>query len=180
MISKPVLEAIDALMQDICQSPLPFGGKVFVLGGDFWQILQITLSRNNDVMHYCIKNSHYWHKFVQLSLVRNMRAGGQAEVEFDNFLLSVGSNTRPTKPDDPFCSCTALLPNLMEQGELPELIYPENLPQEDLASGVILTPRNDEPLKVNDLVLDRHHGQTHVCNSADVGECPADLDEEVN
>ena len=179
MISKPVLQAIDALMQDICQYPLPFGGKVFVLGRDFWQILQITLSQNN-VMHYCIKNLHYWHKFVQLSLVTNMRVGGQAEVEFDNFLLSVGSNTRPTKPDDPFCSCTALLPNLMEQGELPELIYPENLPQEDLASGVILTPRNDEPLKVNDLVLDRHHRQTHVCNSADVGECPADLDEEVN
>ena len=180
MISKPVLEAIDALMQDICQSPLPFGGKVFVLGGDFWQILQITLSRNNDVMHYCIKNSHYWHKFVQLSLVRNMRAGGQAEVEFDNFLLSVGSNTRPTKPDDPFCGCIALPPDLMEQGELPGLIYPENLPQEDLASRVILTPRNDEPLKVNDLVLDRHHGQTHVYYSADVAECPADPDEAVN
>ena len=30
MISKPVLEAIDALMLDICQSPLPFRGKVFV------------------------------------------------------------------------------------------------------------------------------------------------------
>ena len=50
----------------------------------------------------------------------------------------------------------------MEQGELTELIFPDNLPQEDLASRVILTPRNDESLKVNDLVLDRHHGQTRI------------------
>ena len=180
MISKPVLEAIDALMQDICQSPLPFGGKVFVLGGDFRQTLPIPPSRNNNVMHYCIKNSNYWHKFVQLSLVTNMRARGEAEVEFDNFLLSVGSNTRPTKPDDPFHGCIELPQDLMEQGQLTELIFPENLRQEDLASRVILTPRNDESLKVNDLVLDRHHGQAHVYYSADVAECPDDPDEAVN
>ena len=68
----------------------------------------------------------------------------------------------------------------MEQGELTELIFPDNLPQEDLASRVILTPRNDESLKVNDLVLDRHHGQAHVYYSADVAECPDDPDEAVN
>ena len=50
----------------------------------------------------------------------------------------------------------------MEQGELTELIFPDNLPQEGLASRVILTPRNDESLKVNDLVIDRHHGQTRI------------------
>ena len=57
MISKPVLEAIDALMKDICGCPLPFGGKVFVLGGDFRQTLPILPLRNNNVMHYYIKNS---------------------------------------------------------------------------------------------------------------------------
>ena len=93
IISKPVLEAIDALMQDICQSPLLFGGKVLVLGGDFRQTLPIPPSRNNNVMHYCIKNSADWHKLVQLPLVTNMCAGRETEVEFDNFLLSVCSNT---------------------------------------------------------------------------------------
>ena len=180
MTSKPVLEEINALMEDICQSPLPFGGKVFVLGGDFRQTLPIPPSRNVNVMHYCIKNSNYWHTFVQLSLVRNMHARGEAEVKFDNFLLSVGSNTRPTKPDDPFCGCTELPQDLMEQGELTELIFPDNLPQEDLACRVIVTPRNDNSLKVNDLVLDRHHGQVHVYYSADVAKCPGDPDETVN
>ena len=179
MISEPILETIDSLVQDICQSPLPLGGKVFVLGGDFRQTLPIALSRNNNVMHYCIKNSIDWHKFVQLPLVKNMRAHGEAEVEFDNFLLSVGSNTRSTKPDDPFCGCIALPQDLMEQGELPEVIFPDNLPQEDLASRVILTPRNDESLNVDDSVLDRCHGEAHVYYSADIAECPDDLYEAV-
>ena len=87
-----------------------------------------------------------------------MRARGEAEVEFDNFLLSVVSNTRPTKPDDPFCGYIELPQDLMKQSELTKLIFPENLLQEDLVSRVILTPRNDESLKVNDLVLDKHHG----------------------
>ena len=87
---------------------------------------------------------------MQLLLVTNMRAHGEAEVELNNFLLSVGSNTQPTKPDDPFRGCVALAEDLMKQGELLELIFPDNLPQEDLASRVILTPRNDESLKVHD------------------------------
>ena len=87
-----------------------------------------------------------------------MRSREEAEVEFDNLLLSVGSNNQPTKPDEPFRACIALPPDLMEQRELLELIFPDNFPPEDLASRVIFTPRNDESLKVNDFVLNRHHG----------------------
>ena len=86
----------------------------------------------------------------------------------------------PAKPDDPLCGYIALHQDLMEQGELPELISPKNLPQEDLASRVILTSRNDESLKVNDSVLDRHHGEAHVYYSAVVAECSDDPDEAVN
>ena len=64
MISKPVHEIIDALMENICQSPLLFGGKGYVLGGDFRQTLPIPLLRNNSVMHYCKKSSNDLHKFV--------------------------------------------------------------------------------------------------------------------
>ena len=131
-------------------------------------------------MHYCIKNCVDWYKFVQLPLLANMRTCGEAEVEFDNFLLSVGSNNPSTKPDDSLCGCIALPQDLMEHGELPELIFRDNLPQEDLASRVILTPRNDELLKVNDSVLNRYHGEAYTYYSADVAERPDDPDEAVN
>ena len=55
MISKPVPEAINALMQDIYQPPLPFGGKVFVLGGNFRQTLPIPASQNNNTKPCCKK-----------------------------------------------------------------------------------------------------------------------------
>ena len=70
--------------------------------------------------------------------------------------------------------------DLMEQGELPPLNFPENLPHEDLPSKVILTPRNNESLKVNDVVLDRHQGEGHVYYIADVAQCPDDPDEAVS
>ena len=130
------------------------------MGGDFRQT-----SRNNNVMHYCMKNSVDLHKFVQLLLLTNMHACGEAEVEFDNFLLNVATNTHPTKSNYPFRGCIALPQDFMEHAELLEL-----------TSRVILTPRNNESLKVNDSVPDRHHGEAHVYYSADVAGCPNDPD----
>jgi len=36
------IEAVDRMFQDIMNCPLPFGGKVIVLGGDFRQVLPIA------------------------------------------------------------------------------------------------------------------------------------------
>ena len=77
-------------------------------------------------------------------------------MEFDNFLLSVSSITWSATPNDLFSECIALPQYLMEQGECLELIFLVTLRLEDLASRVILTPRHDESLKMNNLVLNRH------------------------
>ncbi|XP_076908138.1 ATP-dependent DNA helicase RRM3-like [Bidens hawaiensis] len=42
MVHKHGFEALDRLLKDIFQSELPFGGKVIVFGGDFWQILHVV------------------------------------------------------------------------------------------------------------------------------------------
>ena len=42
-ISRPALEAIDAMMRDVCGIDVPFAGKVFLLGGDFRQTLRIVV-----------------------------------------------------------------------------------------------------------------------------------------
>ena len=65
----------------------------------------------------------------------------------------------------------------MEKGELPALIFPYH---ENLPFKVILTPRNNQSLKVNDVVLDRHQGEAHVYYMADVAQCPDDPDEAIN
>ena len=58
----------------------------------------------------------------------------------------------------------------MEKGELPALIFPYH---ENLPFKVILTPRNNQSLKVNDVVLDRHQGEAHVYYMADVAQSEA-------
>ena len=62
MISCPVLEAIDRCLRDLtCLHNTPFGGKTFVLGGDFWQTVPIVLRGHNlGVTNYCVKSSDLW------------------------------------------------------------------------------------------------------------------------
>nr|XP_047142921.1 ATP-dependent DNA helicase PIF1-like [Hydra vulgaris] len=42
MIPKHALNAIDKLLQDVCNNKFPFGGKVILMGGDFMQILPVV------------------------------------------------------------------------------------------------------------------------------------------
>ena len=42
MIPKHALQAIDRLLQDVCNNKTPFAGKVVILGGDFRQTLPIS------------------------------------------------------------------------------------------------------------------------------------------
>ena len=38
MCSKNAIKVVDKLLQNIMQSDLPFGGKIFIFGGDFRQV----------------------------------------------------------------------------------------------------------------------------------------------
>jgi hypothetical protein len=42
MARKENVESLDALLRDLCNPHLPFGGKVVVFGGDFRQVLPVV------------------------------------------------------------------------------------------------------------------------------------------
>ncbi|GAA0144032.1 hypothetical protein LIER_35858 [Lithospermum erythrorhizon] len=42
MANKSVVEALDKLLQDLCENKAPFGGKLIVFGGDFGQVLPVV------------------------------------------------------------------------------------------------------------------------------------------
>lgn len=51
MAPKPVLEAVDSLLQDLHQNTIPFGG-------DFRQVLNVLEKGSRaDVVHSCLKRS---------------------------------------------------------------------------------------------------------------------------
>ena len=62
MISRPVLEAIDRCLRDLTGlHNISFGGKTFVLGGGFQQMLTIfPRGHNLGVTNYCVKSSDLW------------------------------------------------------------------------------------------------------------------------
>ena len=68
MIPTHVLHAIDRCLRDITSEQVPFGNKVFLLGGDFRQVLPIVPHAPPAVViDTCIKKSPLWH-FIQIHL----------------------------------------------------------------------------------------------------------------
>ncbi len=105
MMSRYTVEAVDRMLRDVCGVNAPFGGKTFVLGGDYRQILPVCKRGSglqSDSM--CLMASPLWKSFASHSFTINMRvqsardAGSDASEleEFCNFLLSIGNGTYPS------------------------------------------------------------------------------------
>jgi hypothetical protein len=62
MVPVHALSAIDKLLQDITGNEVPFGGKIFLLGADFRQVLSVVPRRPRTVIvENCIKSSLFGH-----------------------------------------------------------------------------------------------------------------------
>jgi hypothetical protein len=58
------MKAIDSSLEE-----KPFGGKVIVFGGDFWQILPVVIKGNcEDIVGSCLQRSTLW-TYVKLKLI---------------------------------------------------------------------------------------------------------------
>ncbi|XP_058810656.1 ATP-dependent DNA helicase PIF2-like [Phymastichus coffea] len=87
------LEIVNRSFKYIMNNDLPFGGKIMVLGGDFRQLLPISVNgTRNEIFNLSLKNSHLLPLFEKFHLKSNMRVL-QNELEFANYLLHVGNGT---------------------------------------------------------------------------------------
>ncbi|KAK6755776.1 hypothetical protein RB195_014271 [Necator americanus] len=74
MAPKCALEAVEGLLRDIMQNDRPFGGKLFIIGGDFRQVLPIVEHvQRDDLVNSCVTNSVLWSLFRIHRLQINMR-----------------------------------------------------------------------------------------------------------
>ncbi|XP_066926669.1 uncharacterized protein [Clytia hemisphaerica] len=105
MIPKHALEAVDRMLRDICNSGVPFAGKVVLLGGDFRQTLPVVKRGSPaQVIESCLKRSPLWPLAQVFHLNQNMRTG-IGEQEFSNFLLRLGEGALPMKAHEPYLGC---------------------------------------------------------------------------
>ncbi|GFV13288.1 ATP-dependent DNA helicase [Trichonephila clavipes] len=72
---------------------LPFGGNVFILGGDWRQILPVVVHANRiTIAETCLKNSPLWSSFKKFPLITDMSTE-HYEQGFSKWLLHLGNGT---------------------------------------------------------------------------------------
>ncbi|KAG3201682.1 hypothetical protein PC128_g3753 [Phytophthora cactorum] len=121
----------------------PFGGEMFVLSGDFRQILPVVVRGTPaQTIDACLKSSTLWPKFQQLHLRENMPVmSAQNEstatelVEFSGFLLQVGEGRHEINSAlGP--NCIKIPKDMLIENPVEELS--EDREDEDIRPGAIL------------------------------------------
>ena len=174
MVPAHALRAIDQLLRDLTGNDVPFGGKVFLLGGDFRQVLPIVPKRPRTVIvENCLKSSPLWNQFRVVHLHRNMRVNADEQM-FAEWLLKLGDGTMGAEgvqvpdaieiPKD--CNVSNNIINDM---------FPIAADGRELADTVILSPTNETALMLNKQVLrTKVVGEEKVYHSADKAICEVD------
>ena len=152
MFHKEGIEAIDILMKEITNNSRPFGGKVFVVGGDFRQLLPINFTS--------IRESTQWIQFKYLTLTTNMRSENHAA--YNEWLLNVGIGGSDRNINN--------IPEQMLENDLISTIF-GNVHQmsfEELSKRVILTPTNKRRIEINQRIINSMPGEGIIYKSEDL------------
>lgn len=178
MLPKHGLRCIEKLLREIMDNEKQFGGKVFVIGGDFRQTLPIVpRGSRTDVIECCIKSSRLWSKFKKLTLTTNMRSEGQND--HNDWLLRIGTGINPSIQGINSDDTIEIPAEMIATEDLIVLIFGmqiENMSVEELAKRVIVAPTNEQTLQMNRQIIDLLPGHPEIYYSADslISEDPSD------
>jgi hypothetical protein len=108
MTNKLAFEAMDQTLRDLIDRNEPFGGIVFVMSGDFRQVLSVIPRGSHvDIVSASIKNSYLWESVEVFHLSENMRADDAIVVHpnlgnriFADWLFCLGNNELETIDED--------------------------------------------------------------------------------
>ncbi len=177
MLPKHALHAIDILLQDLTGAKVPFGGKPFVMGGNYFQVLPILpRSRRTAVIENTLIRSHLWPQIQKMHLTKNMRAKSDQQ-EFADWLLKLGNGELKTECKDAVEGSIDIPERCVVEGNIVDTIYPDL--SKDVSKFAILTPKNETTLQLNDEILQKLPGKERVYTSIDKAITDHD-DEEQN
>lgn len=166
MIPVHALHAIDRLLRELTGEDVPFGGKIFLLGGDFRQVLPvIPHGARTAIVENCLKRSPLWSHFKVIKLTKNMRAH-KDQKEFSEWVLKLGNGELKCSvlEDDDAEYCVEIPYSCVVMNDIVNSVFNDAI---DATSAVILTPRNDASLLLNAQVLSKLPGTQHVYYSTD-------------
>ena len=141
MVPIHAFDTIDRLLRDITGNSKAFGGKVFLWGGDFRQVLPVVRHGHpSAIVENCIKSSTLWPCVAKYQLTTNMRVH-QDEAEFCEWLLNRGDGKLPIRDSPPFNGCIQIPGHCV-----PDSVVKSVFGDELIDDLVILCPTNDESI----------------------------------
>ncbi|KAL3851390.1 hypothetical protein ACJIZ3_013272 [Penstemon smallii] len=165
MANRYSIDALDKMLQDLCDCRSLFGGKVVLFGGDFRQTLPIVVRGGREAMIAAsIVSSSIWSSVVKLRLHENMRA--KEDPAFVSYLMRIGNGEEPILFDDNIAIPRSLyIPFVNAEESLNQLIdcvFPSlldfRMDPYSFINRAILTPKNDCVEEINDLLINRYPG----------------------
>jgi hypothetical protein len=175
MVPANALSAIDKMLRDITGIiNVPFGGKIFLLGGDFRQVLPVVPRQPRTVIvENCLKcmKEPDWSIFQVFKLTKNMRAGADQQ-EFARWLLALGNGELMCENPEMPPSTIEIPPqvNVVNDNIIDE-VFSEVSDAKAIANTVILTPTNERSLHLNNKVIKKLQGPSKTYVSADKAIC---------
>jgi ATP-dependent exoDNAse (exonuclease V) alpha subunit len=181
MMHRHGIEAVDRTLRFLMGNDIPFGGKCVVLAGDFRQVAPvIKRGTRATIVNSTLPRSPLWRDMQVFPLTVNMRVqkllaqGRDAaqQQDFANMLLAMGEG----RTGDSWTVPPGMLAPTSNPADLIDAVYGANLFDEDdgtartaesLIERAILTPRNEDVNRINDMVCARWPGEEHSYTSSD-------------
>jgi ATP-dependent exoDNAse (exonuclease V) alpha subunit len=151
----------------------PFGGKVMIMGGDFCQVFPVIEKGNKaQMISASIVKSHLWSNTKILHLRQNMRS--MHDHDFAEFLMRIGDGNEPTKSDNMVRVPNEIVIPWEGENSIQNLIE-HTFPQLQshawdpsyMVERAIITPKNYDVQRLNDIIIDQFPGDEHNLMSFD-------------
>lgn len=165
MVSYHVINAVDRLLQDVCDNNRPFGGKCILLGGDVKQLLPVASGRVRQVELF-FTNCNSWDHFQVLELKTNMRTD-VGEDEFTKWLEHLGTGTTNECRKDLPTDSVSLPVRCLTTDIIGEIYERLDMTAEELATRAILCPKNENCNMLNNRILLNFPGNLITILSSD-------------
>lgn len=163
MIPRKALKLIESSLRDICETEIPFGGKVIILGGDFRQTLPvIKYGTKSIIIKETIKSLEFWKLFHKIFLQTNMRS---IDNTFSKMLLEIGNGAIDNFDISKYKTtdvCTQIFGKQLDASS-------------NFSDRVILCPHNEETNSINEIILSKLPGSYKIYYSVDTAK-PIGLD----
>lgn len=166
MANKSSIQAVNKLLQDLCENKSLFGGKLVVFGGDFRQVLPVVRGGSRaQQIGASLVSSTIWKQLTKMTLSTNMRA--REDPGFIEFLMRVGNGDEPMNATGQIqLPIPMVIPYTTHSESLEKLIsyvYPSlelfAVDPFSMMKRAILSPKNDFVDDINSMLIERMEGE---------------------